>query len=77
MRKEEAGHSKQMVLEEANVYKSIPAGVKTSTEIASPTPKLVRMKDSAKQAGKHGPQPNEEQEKSSNYTINVTKVGTN
>ena len=77
MRKEEAGTSKQMVSEEANVSESIPAGVKTSTEIASPTPKLVKKKDSAKQAGEHGPQPNEEQEKSSNYTINVTKFGTN
>ena len=77
MRKEEAGTSKQMVSEEANVSESIPAGVKTSTEIASPTPKLVKKKDSAKQAGEHGPQPNDEQEKSSNYTINVTKVGTN
>jgi hypothetical protein len=47
MRKEEAGSSKQMVLEEANISKSIPAGSKTSIEIASPTPKLVMKKDGA------------------------------
>ena len=66
-----------MVLEEANISKSIPAGAKTSSEIASPPPKLDMKQDSAKQAYEHGHQPNEEQEKSTDYTINVAKVGTN
>ena len=75
MRKEERGSSKQMVLEEASNSKSIPAGAKTSNEIASKTPKPV-MKDGAKSVDEHGPQPNKEQEQSNNYTIDVTKVGT-
>ena len=54
--------------QEAEASKSIPAGAKTSSEIASPPPKLDMKQDSAKQAYEHGHQPNEEQEKSTDYT---------
>ena len=76
MRKEDEGSSKKMVSQEAKICQSIPAGAKHSSEIASTPPKLGMKQDGAKPVYEHGHQLNEEQEKSTDYTINVTKVGT-
>ena len=65
-----------MAPEEAKNSKSIPAGARQSSEVASPPPKLDMERDGAKPAYEHGHQPDEELEKSTNYAINVTELGT-